>query len=224
MRLLLYRRVSTLDQGDSGLGLEAQEARCRAYCAAMGHEVALDIVDVASGKSLDRPGLMSAVQQIRAGEADGLLVAKLDRLTRRVQDLFDLVEDHGDSARPWIGVFGRGGASLLSVADQLDTQTAMGRFFLTILGGIAQWERETIGERTRDALAARKTQGKRVSGRAPLGWRFDGDVVVPDTVMRVQVDHAVSAGHGLDDTAAYLGLSRSAAHRALVARRAGWPR
>lgn len=160
-RVIGYVRVSTSKQADEGASLEAQAAKLRLYCEL--HELVLVdlIVDAgASAKSLKRPGLAAALSRLEAGEADGLLVAKLDRLTRSVKDLGILCENY----------FGEGQHELLSVADAIDTRSAGGRLVLNVLASVSQWEREIIGERTRDALAYLKGLGVKLGGEA-LGWR-----------------------------------------------------
>ncbi|MCA9641694.1 MAG: recombinase family protein [Myxococcales bacterium] len=111
-----------------------------------------------SAKTLVRPGLQGALGALDEGEAEGLLVAKLDRLTRSVRDLGDLVERYFASRY-----------SLLSVADSIDTRSAAGRLVLNVLASLAQWEREATGERTRDALAHLRAQFVQLGGAA-LGW------------------------------------------------------
>jgi site-specific DNA recombinase len=152
-----YARVSTDKQASEGISLDAQAAKYRAY--AIAHDVELVALehDALSGKDTNRPGLLRALRMLERGEADGLLVAKLDRLTRDVGDFDDLLEEY----------FKRR-FKLLSVADSIDTRTAAGRFFLHIQIGMAQWERETIGERTTDALAHKRATG----GGTP---RIEGD-------------------------------------------------
>lgn len=93
-----------------------------------------------------------------AGEAEGLLVVKLDRLTRSVKDLGSLLDRY----------FGTR-FSLLSVSDQIDTRSAAGRLVLNVLAAVSQWEREAIGERTSAALQHKIAQGERV-GAPPFGW------------------------------------------------------
>jgi site-specific DNA recombinase len=173
-KAVAYVRVSTDKQADQGTSLESQTAKIEAY-AALYDLVLIDIiVDAgASAKTLDRPGLQRALGLLRKGEADALLVAKLDRLTRNVRDLGTLVEDYFSSDR----------ISLLSVADSIDTRTAAGRLVLNVLGSVAQWERETIGERTAEAMAFKRTQGEKTGGDLPYGFRLapDGKTLVPDT-------------------------------------------
>jgi site-specific DNA recombinase len=90
-----------------------------------------------------------------------VIIAKLDRLTRSVKDLAELLER-----------FTRRGVSLVSVADSLDTRSAAGRLVLNIMVSVSQWEREAIGERTRDAMHHKRANGERV-GRSPsaMAWR-----------------------------------------------------
>ena len=100
---------------------------------------------------------------------DIVIVAKLDRLTRSVRDLADLLER-----------FAKRGVSLVSVAESLDTGSAAGRLVLNVMASVSQWEREAIGERTRDALAHKKAQGERV-GTVPFGHALapNGVTLVP---------------------------------------------
>ncbi len=168
-RVIAYCRVSTDEQASTGVSLAAQETKLRAYCMAMD----LDLVRVecdagASAKTLDRPALQRALAALDANEADALVVVKLDRLTRSVRDLADLLEnyfsaDHG----------------LISLGESVDTRTAAGRLVLNVMTSVAQWEREAIGERTSTALQHMKTQGKRV-GAVPYGYQLaeDGETLV----------------------------------------------
>jgi len=110
-----------------------------------------------SAKTLDRPGVQKALGILRTGQANALLVVKLDRLTRSVKDLGNLVEEYCSSDD----------MTLLSVADAIDTRTAAGRLVLNVLGSVAPWERETIGERTAEALAHKKAQGHKPGGAVP---------------------------------------------------------
>lgn len=148
-----YVRVSTEEQSAEGASLEAQEAKVRAYCDL--HELELIRIerDSASGKSLERPGISSALALVRDGTASELVVFKLDRLTRSPKDLFHLIEEFKEGS----------GRHLHSVSEKLDTSSANGRFFVGILGLIASWEREMISERTRFALRHLKSQGKHIS-------------------------------------------------------------
>lgn len=158
-RVVGYIRVSTEGQADSGVSLEAQRAKLAAYAVAMDLDLVAVHLDAGlSAKTLARPGLQAALAALDSGEVEGLLVAKLDRLTRSVRDLGDLLERYFATR-----------FSLLSVADSIDTRSAAGRLVLNVLGSVGQWERETGSERTRDALAHLKAKGVRLGGAA-LGW------------------------------------------------------
>lgn len=166
MRAIGYIRVSTEEQATDGVSLQAQREKVEAYAKLYDLELVEVVVDAgASAKTLDRAGLDRALGMLRTGKADGLLVAKLDRLTRSVADLNRLIE----------GYFGeRRGSQLWSVADSIDTRSAAGRLVLNILASVSQWERETIGERTSDALQSKKRRGERV-GSIPFGYKLDSD-------------------------------------------------
>ena len=172
MKAICYLRVSTREQAEGGVSLDHQEAKTRAYCEARDWTCEKVIRDEGwSGGTLDRPGLAEALRMIRKGEAQALVVLKLDRLTRKVADLGYLV-DH---------VFDRYDVAFSSVQDNFDTSTANGRLVLNILGSVAQWERDIIAERTADALAHKKAQGRR-TGEVPYGYDLaeDGDTLLPN--------------------------------------------
>jgi DNA invertase Pin-like site-specific DNA recombinase len=165
MRVVGYVRVSTEEQATDGVSLAAQRAKLTAYAALYDLEVVAIVEDAGvSAKTLDRPGLARVLAMVAAGEVEGVLVAKLDRLTRSVRDLGDLLD----------GAFAK--AALLSVGEQIDTRTAAGRLVLNILGSVAQWEREAIGERTSAALQHKRARGERV-GAVPYGYRVGADGV-----------------------------------------------
>lgn len=158
-RVVGYVRVSTEHQAGEGVSLEAQRAKLEAYALAMDLElVAVEAEAGRSAKTLERPALQRALGMLDAGTAEGLLVTKLDRLTRSVRDLGVLVERYFAARH-----------SLLSVGDSIDTRSAAGRLVLNVLASVAQWEREATGERTRDALAHLKASGVRLGGLA-IGW------------------------------------------------------
>ncbi|HAN93427.1 MAG TPA: hypothetical protein DCQ33_15290 [Nitrospira sp.] len=163
VRVVGYIRVSTDMQALEGISLDAQRARLQAYCTAQ----ELMLVDVIadegqSAKSLDRPGLRRALGMLDRGEAQGIIVPKLDRLTRSVKDLGELCDRYFREGKPW---------HLLSVSDAIDTRSAGGMLVLNVLMSVAQWEREAIGERTREGLRHLKQQGVFLGG-APYGWRY----------------------------------------------------
>jgi DNA invertase Pin-like site-specific DNA recombinase len=166
MKVIGYARVSTDKQADRGVSLDAQVEKIRAMAVVQGAELAEVIVDAGeSAKDLDRPGLRRLLALVDAREVSGVIVAKLDRLTRSVKDLAELLES-----------FNRRGVALVSVAESLDTGSAAGRLVLNVMTAVSQWEREAIGERTRDAMAYKKANGQRV-GNIPLGYRLAEDGV-----------------------------------------------
>lgn len=167
MKVIGYIRVSTTEQEQSGLGLEAQKEKIVAYCGLYDLELVDIVQDAVSGKSLKgRDSLALALAMLARGEADGLIVAKLDRLTRSVKDLGLLIEKHFSKF------------SLFVVTEQVDTRTASGRLVLNLLTSVAQWERETIGERTAAALGVKRSRGEKTGGKIPFGYDLaDGKLI-----------------------------------------------
>jgi site-specific DNA recombinase len=171
MRSIGYVRVSTDKQADHGVSLEAQEVKIRAMATVQGAEITELIVDGGeSAKNLNRPGMERLLTLVDRREVQAVIVAKLDRLTRSVKDLCHLLE-----------LFEKRGVALISVAECLDTGSAAGRLVITIMGAVSQWEREAIGERTRDAMRHKKSNGQRV-GNIAYGFRLgaDGEHLEPD--------------------------------------------
>ena len=167
-RVVAYVWVSTDKQVEHGLSLDAQQAKLAAYATLYELDlVAIEIDAGISAKTLQRPALQQALGVLKAGQAEALLVVKLDRLTRSVKDLGVLVETY----------FLAGKWSLLSVNEQIDTRTAAGRMVLNILAAVSQWERETIGERTAEAMAYKRQQREYTGGAPPYGWQLAADGV-----------------------------------------------
>jgi len=181
MRVILYVRVSTADQADSGVSLDAQIAKLKAYASLYDLEVVEVLVDAGeSAKSLKRPGLQRALAMLKRGEADGLGVVKLDRLTRSVADWQWLIDNYfGEKA----------GKELFSVSDRIDTRTAAGRLVLNVLLSVAQWERECTGERTREALRYKIKNNERC-GKVRFGYDLaeDGKTLVPNVVEQQTIE------------------------------------
>lgn len=160
LRLIGYVRVSTEEQASEGESLAAQKENLHQYCKVFGHELLSIIEDAGvSAKSLKREGLQQCFAMLRSGFAEGLIVTRLDRLSRRVFDLSGLVET----------VFKR--SAFLSVKEQIDTSTASGMLHFNILASMAQWEREVLSERTSDTMQSMIARGVQV-GRAPYGLRY----------------------------------------------------
>jgi site-specific DNA recombinase len=163
MKTVGYIRVSTDKQADRGVSLDAQAEKIRAMAVVHGGELIDIIVDAESAKSLNRPGMSRLLALVDSGDVRAVIVAKLDRLTRSVKDLCTLLER-----------FERRGVALVSVAESLDTGSAAGRLVLNIMTAVSQWEREAIGERTRDALSHKRGKGERV-GNLAFGYRLADD-------------------------------------------------
>jgi site-specific DNA recombinase len=158
MRLVAYVRVSTEDQADFGVSLAAQREQVAAYAKAYNHQLVAVFEDAGiSGSTLDRPGLKKALKLVR-NAADGLLVTKLDRLSRSALDVLRLVDTRLHQK------------ALVSVYEQIDASTPQGMVMLTMLAGFAQYERDMIRQRTRLALQHKKANGA-VLGQVPLGYR-----------------------------------------------------
>jgi site-specific DNA recombinase len=166
MKTVGYVRVSTDKQADHGVSLDAQAAKIRAMALLHDRELVDMIVDGGeSAKSLKRPGMAKLLAMVDAGHVQTVIIAKLDRLTRSVKDLCELLER-----------FERRSVALVSVAESLDTGSAAGRLVLNIMAAVSQWEREAIGERTRDALKHKRANGERV-GNIAYGFRLSDDGV-----------------------------------------------
>jgi site-specific DNA recombinase len=180
-RVVGYVRVSTEEQGREGVSLANQEAKIVEYCRLYD----LDLVRIesdpgVSAKTLDRPGLTSALDDLRRGKSrsrpggriEGLVIYKLDRLTRSIGDWDKLIHEFFND---------KVNKLLFSVSDHIDTGTASGRMFLNLIMTIAQWEREVIAERTGDALQGKIRRGERC-GRLRFGYDLadDGRTLLPN--------------------------------------------
>jgi site-specific DNA recombinase len=165
-RCAIYTRKSTEHNLDLAFNsLDAQREACEAYIKSQAHEgwklIPTHFDDGGlSGASLDRPALQSLLDQVRAKRIDIVVVYKVDRLTRSLADFAKLVE-----------LFDEHEVSFVSVTQSFNTTSSMGRLTLNVLLSFAQFEREVIGERVRDKIAASKRRGIWVGGSVPLGYR-----------------------------------------------------
>jgi DNA invertase Pin-like site-specific DNA recombinase len=176
-RCAIYTRKST----EAGLeqdfnSLDAQREACEAYIKSQAHEGWKPLPQCyddggLSGGTLDRPALQRLLTDIEAGLVDVIVVYKVDRLTRSLTDFAKLVE-----------VFDDAGVSFVSVTQQFNTTTSMGRLTLNVLLSFAQFEREVIGERIRDKIAQSKAKGIWMGGPVPLGYDLgDRELLVNPT-------------------------------------------
>jgi site-specific DNA recombinase len=207
MKTVGYVRVSTDKQADRGVSLDAQAEKIRAMAVVHNADLVDIIVDGGeSAKSLQRPGMETLLALVDGKKVQAVIIAKLDRLTRSVKDLCELLDR-----------FERRGVALISVAESLDTSSAAGRLVLNIMTAVSQWEREAIGERTRDAMSHKRSNGERV-GNIQFGYRLcaDGKHVEPDPAEQSVLDEIGrlrQSGHTMRGIAATLN------HRALRTRR-----
>jgi len=164
-KIVGYVRCSTNGQAEAGHSIDTQLDQLRSYAHLYGIElVAIYCDEGFTGKNLDRPELKKALASISAGEAQGMLISKLDRLSRNVKDLAMLLD----------GIFA--GAELHSVNEKLDTGTPHGRLAINIISSVGQWEAEVISQRTKQTLALLKKAGKYYGGRAPkYGYGVDAE-------------------------------------------------
>jgi site-specific DNA recombinase len=173
-RCAIYTRKSTQHNLELAFNsLDAQREACEAYIKSQAHEGWRLIPDryddgAFSGASLERPALQQLLADVRAGKIDIVLAYKVDRLTRSLADFAKLIE-----------LFDAHGVSFVSVTQSFHTSSSMGRLTLNVLLSFAQFERELIGERVRDKIAASKRKGLWVGGPVPLGYAaVDKKIVV----------------------------------------------
>lgn len=165
LRVIGYTRVSTLEQSREGVSLDNQEHKIRAYADLKDMELVEMIVEEGkSGKTMNRPGLQKIISLVNRKQIDGVICYKLDRLTRKTRDLLYLIED----------IFAKNGIQFISLNENIDTSSASGKFFLTVMGAMAQMERDLIAERTTDALQELTRQGRRLGSpdKLPLGFKL----------------------------------------------------
>ena len=182
-RCAIYTRKSTEHNLDLAFNsLDAQREACEAYIKSQAHEgwrLVPDRFDdgAFSGASLDRPALKALLDQVRSQKIDIIVVYKVDRLTRSLADFAKLVE-----------LFDTHDGSFVSVTQSFNTTSSMGRLTLNVLLSFAQFEREVIGERVRDKIAASKRKGIWVGGPVPLGYRSVGKKIeiVPEDAALVR--------------------------------------
>jgi len=174
-RMIAYVRCSTEEQTRSGAGLAAQRKQILSACREHGWQlVAVEADEGVSAKSKkNRPALARALEALEAGDADGLIVAKLDRLSRSVRDFCDVLDR--SQRQGWV---------LACLDLGLDTSTPTGRFTSQIIAAVAELERELIGQRTREGLEAKRAAGVHI-GRKPS--------IAPELAERIRAMRAAGA-------------------------------
>ena len=160
MTAIGYCRVSTEDQAKEGVSLDNQKSKIEAYC----HLKDLDLSEIVedagiSAKNLKRPGVQRILKLARTKQVDAVVVYKLDRIFRSTTDALETTK-----------MFERYGVSFHSIEETLDTQSAMGRFFFTLIAALAEMERRIIGERTKAALSHKRSRNEKTGGDVPYGY------------------------------------------------------
>lgn len=163
-----YCRVSTQEQADAGVSLDAQRSRLEAMAAASNHGAIAEVLidDGYSGATLDRPAMKRLHGMIERRELAAIFVVKLDRLTRSLRDMLEV-----------IALCDRTETALVSATEMVDTSSAYGRMVVQVVGVFAELERGMAGERTTAALDCKRRQ-RQVYGNVPFGWRRDGKQLV----------------------------------------------
>lgn len=184
-KVIGYCRESTKEQAVLGFNIDDQEKKIRNYFEIYYEDAVLEILrdEGASAKNLDRPVFKEIIKKVKAKEIDVLIIHNLDRLTRKVKDLSTLLE-----------LFDKNNVELVSITEHIDTNTPMGRFFIYLIVLIAQWEQDTIGDRTKRGMYESAAQGNySKGGPPPLGFKRvrDGknvELLVVDEVVPVIQD------------------------------------
>lgn len=172
----IYKRVSTLEQAQDGNSLQAQEVKLTQYCTALSHNiVGIYSDDGYSGSSTNRPALQNLIRDIENGKIDAVAIYKLDRLSRKVKDVLELVE-----------LFEKYNVTLFSLNENIDLASPFGRAALKIAATFSEFERENIIERTAMGRKQRSKNGYMTTGcnKCTFGYRYDKEtksfIVKPD--------------------------------------------
>jgi len=171
MKATIYCRVSTAEQADEGVSLDAQQSKAESWCDLNGYAVQSVNVDAGlSGRRADnRPELQAAIASLQSGDA--LVVYSLSRLARSTRDAITIAEQ-----------IEKRGADLVSISEKIDTTTAAGKMVFRMLAVLAEFESDQIAERTSLAMQHKRSKGEFTGGkRAPYGYTIaeDGITLVP---------------------------------------------
>ncbi|KEO80966.1 recombinase family protein [Tumebacillus flagellatus] len=168
-KVAIYIRVSTEEQAKEGFSIPAQKERLTQFSQSQDWDIYDFYIDEGvSAKDTNRPELQQMIKDVESGKIDIVLVYRLDRMTRSVIDLYNL-----------LNLFEKYGTGFKSATEVYDTTTAIGRLFMTLVAALAQWERENLGERVKVAMEEKVRQGLFPGGSVPFGYRFvDGDLIV----------------------------------------------
>lgn len=163
--ILGYSRVSSEEQAQHGISVDAQRTILEGYAAMTSSEIRIYEDAGYSGKNTNRPALQQLLAACRSGSVSAVVVWKLDRLSRSLRDTLTIIED----------VFQPRGITLVSVTESIDTSTPSGRMMLNLLASFAQLEREQDSDRVVMAHKHLARDCKYLGGHVPLGYRIDAD-------------------------------------------------
>ena len=162
MKAIGYIRVSTDDQAREGVSLDNQKAKIKAYCDLKDLEL-VDVIEDAgiSAKNLNRPGIKKVLELSQSKQVDAIVTYKLDRMFRSTVDALETTKK-----------FDKWGVSFHSLQENLDTKSAMGKFFFTLTAALAEMERGIVAERTKAALSHKRAKMEKTGGDVPFGYNL----------------------------------------------------
>ena len=181
-----YARVSTEDQAKEGVSLDNHKSKIKAYCQLKDLDLAEIVEDAGiSAKNLKRPGVQRVLKLARTKQVDAIVVYKLDRIFRSTVDALETTK-----------AFDKWGVSFHSIEETLDTRSAMGRFFFTLTAALAEMERRLIGERTKAALAHKRSRNEKTGGETPYGYDLTPAGILIDNEIEQRVIRIIRKLHG----------------------------
>jgi len=186
VKVIGYTRVSTQGQVDDGVSLAAQRDKIEAWCKVNDAELSDVFTDEGiSGTKGDRPGLLAALEMAsKTGAA--LVVYSLSRLSRSTADTLAIAER-----------LDRAGADLVSLSEKIDTTTAAGKMVFRMLAVLNEFERDQVSDRTRSALAYKRSQNEYTGGHVPYGFSMDKNCILhPDEAERQVIDRILELRGG----------------------------
>ena len=189
MNYVIYNRVSTEEQGENGVSLQAMESACRAFIVSQGGQLIKIYTDVKSGGDLNRPHLQELLQDIKnnAIPIDTILVWRLDRLGRSMKHLIEMITQLEEK-----------GIGFRSLTEAMDTTTSGGKLIFHIFGALAEFERNLIQERTQAGLAAARARGRK--GGRPYA--------LEESKRKMAIELYNSKEHSVDEICQTMGISR----------------